>query len=258
MNIASTVPKTSYPRRVDAPRTNCVDVGWKSLYKVAAAAALLSVAFIAIAVVVAIAWPLPTTVEAWFARYHQNALIALLDLDLPLVASYIAMIPLVLALYAALRHVSEWLMALALALDLIGAALMLAVNPAFAMLSLSNQYAAARTDTQRSIALAAAQGLLANWQGTGFVVAYFLGAVAALIIGVVMLRSAVFSKATAHMALAMGALALIPATAGTVGIVASLVSLGPTVIWLFLVAFGLLHLAQERPQERRCVPSPIH
>lgn len=253
MNTASTVPKPSYPRRVDAPRGNCVGVGWKPLYQVAAAAALLSVVFIAIAVVVAIVWPIPTTVEAWFARYHQNALIGLLDLDLPLVASYIAMIPLSLALYIVLRQMSEWLMALALAFSLTGAALMLSVNPSFAMLSLSHQYAAATTDPQRSIALAAAQGLLANWQGTGFVAAYFLGAVAALIIGAVMLRSAVFSKTTAYTGLVMGALTLIPATAGMAGIVASLVALLPTVIWVLLVARELVRI----PPDLERVPSPV-
>lgn len=258
MNTAGTISKPASPRRADAPRSMNADSGWMPLYQVAAVAALLSVAFIVLAVVVAIVWPIPTTVEAWFARYHQNALAGLLDLDLPLVASYVVLIPLYLALYVALRRGRESLMALALIFDLTGAALMLAVNPAFAMLSLSNQYAGATTDAQRAVALAAGQSLLANWQGTGFVVAYFLGAVASLIIGAVMLRSDVFSKVTAYSALAMGALALIPATAGTVGIVASLVSLVPTVIWLLLVALGLLHLAQDLAQDRQRVPSPIH
>jgi len=74
--------------------------------------------------------------------------------------------------------------------------------------------------------------------------AYFLGAVAALIIAAVMLQSKVFSKATAHARLLMGALTIVPATAGTVGVVFSLASLVPTVDWLILVGRRLFQLAQ--------------
>jgi hypothetical protein len=72
-------------------------------------------------------------------------------------------------------------------------------------------------------------------------VAYFLGGVAALFIVVVMLKSTLFSKATAYVGLVMSALTLVPASAGTVGVVVSLVSLVPTVVWLILVA---RHLAR--------------
>jgi hypothetical protein len=229
---------------MNEPQATRTDAAWKPLYLVGAVAALLSVAFIALAVVAFVAWPIPSTVEAWFARYRQNALIGLLDLDLLLVASYVALIPVYLGLYVALRRVSESLMAIALAFSLVGAAIMLAVNPAFAMLALSEQYAAATTDAERATLRAAAQALLANWQGTGFDVAYFLGGVAALIIAVVMLRSAVFGKATAYAGLAMGALTLVPATAGTVGVIFSLVSLVPTVVWLILIARRLFQLGQ--------------
>jgi hypothetical protein len=133
---------TDHQRR-EGPRVNHADAAWRSLYRIGAAGALLAVACIVAAVVVFIAWPIPSATEAWFARYHQNALIGLLDLDLLLVVSYVALIPVYLALYVALRRVSESFMALALALSLVGGALMLAVNPAFAMLTLSDQYATA-------------------------------------------------------------------------------------------------------------------
>jgi hypothetical protein len=62
-----------------------------------------------------------------------------------------------------------------------------------------------------------------------------------------MLRSGIFSKFIAYTGLVMGALMLIPASAGTVGLLLSLVSLAPTVIWLILVARRLFQLAA--PQE---------
>jgi hypothetical protein len=244
MNTSTTGSTPARHQHMDEPHANLADTAWRPLYQVGGAAALLSVVFIAAAVVVFIVWPIPTTVEAWFARYHRNALIGLLDLDLLLVASYVAMVPLYLALYVALRRVSASFMAIALAFSLVGAALMLAVNPALAMLSLSNQYAAATTDAQRATLVAAGQALLTNWQGTGFDVAYFLGAVAVLIIAAVMLRSTIFSNAAAYAGLALGALTLIPATAGTVGVICSLLSLMPTVIWLILIARRLFQLAQ--------------
>jgi hypothetical protein len=51
-----------------------------------------------------------------------------------------------------------------------------------------------------------------------------------------MLRSNVFSKATGFAGLAMGVLTLVPASAGTVGIVFSLLALVPTMIWYVLLA----------------------
>lgn len=253
MNISSAESASTRHQPVTESRVFRDETDWRSLYLMGSAGAVLAVLCIALAVVVFIAWPIPTTVEAWFARYHQNGFIGLLDLDLLLVTSYVAMIPLYLALYVALRRVSPSLMALALACDLLGAALMVTVNPAFAMLSLSDQYAAATTEVQRVQLRAAGQALLTNWQGTAFDVAYFLGAVAALLIAAVMLRSTIFSRTTAYAGLAMGALALVPATAGTVGIVVSLVSLVPTVFWLILVGLRLFEVGRVAPagQSRR-------
>jgi hypothetical protein len=115
------------------------------------------------------------------------------------------------------------------------------------MLTLSDRYTAATTDAQRATFLAAGQALITNWSGTAFVVGYLLGGIAVLITSAVMLRSGIFSKFIAYTGLVMGALMLIPASAGTVGLLLSLVSLAPTVIWLILVARRLFQLAA--PQE---------
>jgi hypothetical protein len=60
---------------------------------------------------------------------------------------------------------------------------------AFEMLTLSNQYATATMDVERSIFLAAGEAMLATWQGTAFDVSYVLSAIAILIVSAVMLRS---------------------------------------------------------------------
>jgi hypothetical protein len=208
---------------------------------------LLSVACIIAAIAVFLAWPPPTSIESWFALFQRNAFLGLLDLDLLLVTSYVVLIPLYLALYVALRGASQSYMAIALAFNMVGAALILGVNPGAAMLTLSDRYAAATTDAQRETILAAGQALLTNWSGTAFDVGYLLGGIAILITAAVMLRSRIFGKAIAYTGLVMGALMLVPASAGTVGLLLSLVSLAPTVIWLILVARRLFQLAA--PQE---------
>jgi hypothetical protein len=77
-----------------------------------------------------------------------------------------------LALCVAFRRASPSAMTIAAALGFVGIAVYLASNQALTMLSLSNQYAAATTDTQRSLLLAAGQVTLAihhnaGYEGTG-------------------------------------------------------------------------------------------
>jgi hypothetical protein len=187
-------------------------------------------------------------VIGWFALFQDNALVGLLDMDLLLIVDYLLLIGVFSALWASLRRANESLMAIALILQLVATATYLASTVAFEMLTLSNQYATATTDVERSIFLAAGQTMLATWQGTAFDVSYVLSALAILTVSAVMLRShLLFSKVTGYAGLSAGILALVPPTAGTIGVVFSLVSLVPMVIWLALIRLG--------PLERTPLPS---
>jgi hypothetical protein len=216
---------------------------WRPLYRMGAVAALLSVAFIFIAAIVYAFSQPPTTVTGWFELYHKNWLLGLFAGDLMMLVSNLVLGVIYIALYGALRHANQPFMALATALGFVAIAAYFASNPAFSLLSLSNQYAAATTDAERMTLLGAGQAVIAGWTGTAFNIAYLLGAVVALIVALVMLRSHNFSKPTAYAGLAMGVLGLVPATAGMVGIVISLLTLVPTVIWLVLIARRLFKLA---------------
>jgi hypothetical protein len=192
-------------------------------------------------------------VIGWFTLFHDNALVGLLDMDLLLVVDYLLLIGIFSALWASLRRANESLIAIALILQLVGTATYLASTVAFEMLTLSNQYATATTEAERSIFLAAGQAMLATWQGTAFDVSYVLSALAILTVSAVMLRSHhLFSKTTGYAGLSAGVLALVPPTAGTVGLILSLVSLVPMVIWLALIAQRLL---RSGPLERDPLPS---
>ena len=249
-------PRSARSQPMDTSPVEPADSAWTPLYRVGGGAALLAVVSSPLAVMAFLTWPPPTTIESWFALFQRNGFLGLLDLDLLLMTSYVVLIPLYLALYVALRRVSQSFMAIALAFNLLGTALILAANPAAAMLTLSDRYAAATTDAQRTVFLGAGQALLTNWSGTAFDLGYLFGGIGILITAIVMLRSTVFGKFIAYTGLVMGALMLVPASAGTVGLLLSLVSLVPTVIWLLLVARRLFQLA-ARPQEFGTQQRPI-
>lgn len=223
-------------QHANVPATEPTDAGWKPLYRIAAVVALLSVVFIVVAGIVLVLNPVPTTMVGWFNLFNQSWLWGLFAADLMMLASYVLLGVTYVALYGALRRVNQPFMALGTAFAFVGMVAYIAANPAFSMLSLSHQYADATTDAERTALLGAGQAIIANWTGTAFNVAYFMGALFAIIVSLVMLRSNVFSKATGYAGLAMGVLTLVPASAGTVGIVFSLLALVPTMIWYILLA----------------------
>ena len=226
---------------------------WQTLHRVGGMAALAVLVLIPVQMVVFILWPPPSSVIGWFTLFQENALVGLLNMDLLLIVDYLLLIGVFSALWASLRRANESLMAIALILQLVATATYLASTVAFEMLTLSNQYATATTEVERSIFLAAGQAMLATWQGTAFDVSYVLSAIAILIVSAVMLRSHhLFSKTTGYAGLSAGVLALTPPTAGTIGVIFSLVSLVPMVIWLALIARRLL---RSRPLERDPLPS---
>ena len=103
------------------------------------------------------------------------------------------------AVYLALRRASQAIVAVATAFSFVGIVVFLSTQTAFSMLSLSDQYAIATTDAQRSMLLAAGQAMLADQIGVGagtYMALFFLG-VAGLIISAIMLRSEIFGKITA-------------------------------------------------------------
>lgn len=216
---------------------------WRGLYRIAAVAALLSAAFIPVQIAVLITNPFPTDAAGWFEFFQRNMLIALLDLDILLVADNLLLIPILLALYVTLRKDSESLMALGVTTAIIGIPLFIASNPAFEMLALSDRYAAATTDVERSGLLAAGQMLLATWQGTAFQAGYLLASIGGLLIAVAMLRSGVFSKAIGYLGFAGNAIGLglfFP----VVGLYLAVVSVLPLEVWYVLLGIRFIQLSR--------------
>jgi hypothetical protein len=217
---------------------------YKTLYRAGACAAVSVLILMPVQVAVFVAFPLPTTVAEWFALFQRNPIAGLLDMDLLLIVDYVLLAVLFLGLWAALHPASPSLSALAVLLEFLAVSAYFASTTALEMLALSNGYAAAATDAERTAITAAGQALLATWDGTAFTFSYELSAVAVLLVGVAMLRSKYFSRTGAYAGIATGVLSIVPANAGTIGLVLSIVALVPTAIWLSLVSRDLLRLSR--------------
>jgi hypothetical protein len=219
------------------------DAAWRPLHTIGGVAAALSAALTVTHAAVFAAAGLPGTVLGWFALFGRSPLLGLLAFELLMVLYVLLSVPVVLALWAALRPADPGLMALYAALSLLGAVAFVAARPAFEMLLLSDGYAAATNDAQRSAYLAAGEATLAVFHGTAFYTSYALGSVTGLIVAAVMLRSAVFGRPTAYLRAASSVLDLglfLP----VVGLFVSLLSVLCLLAFNVLVARRLLQLGR--------------
>ncbi len=233
------------------------DSTYQSLYKLGGAAALVVAVLILSDVVVLAIYPQPNTISDWFMLFRSNSIVGLLDfwgLEVPM---YVTFILVFLALYLALRKANQGLMVLTLTLALLGIGIFLATNNLFSMLSLSNQYAAATTDAERSTFLAAGQALLSNTNQRavgGFNMGLFLVSVAGLMVSSVMLQSNSFSRSTAFVGILAHALSLADylRQALTPSAIVALLVILPNalflVIWYVLVGRRLYQLG--RPERK--------
>lgn len=243
------------------------DAAWSALYITGGVAALMAVfvfrrnlgAELGLLSNLGIISGVPTTplirASDWFKLYQDNRLVGLTLMNLFDLVEYALLGLIFLALYGSLRQTNRSAMVIATTSGLIGITVYFASNQAFAMLALSERYAAATTDAQRSIFLAAGEALLAInnpealYQGTGIYVSFFLVLLSGLIISIVMLRSDIFSKATAVVGILANGIGLcyfITLTfAPAIYWIPHPISAPFRVIWYFLIALRLFKLAKS-------------
>lgn len=209
---------------------------WRSLYLIGAIAGIAMLVIMAAQIAIFMIAPPPTTVDGFYSLFQNNWLLGLLSMDLLYLVNNAVMVLIYLAIYMSLRRHAETAMLVSLALALVGIAAYYASNTAFEMLALSRQYAAAGSDMQRTALMGAGEAALAIYRGTAFDSYYVLNAAALLIFAFVMLRSADFPRAAAILAIVSGIFMIIPSTAGTIGLVFSLLSLIP---WAAFLVFAI-------------------
>jgi hypothetical protein len=188
------------------------DSDWKTLYRIGAYAILIAVIFFrryygvelitfkgfGIFDVPEVA---PVSALDWFGLLQDNPYVGLSILGLYDLVNYALVGLFFLALCVALWQVNRGGVLIATASSLLGTGVYLASNQAFSMLALSQKFAAATTEVQRTTYLASGEALLAVHDGTGSYASLLLVLMAGLIVSIIMLRSGVFGKATAVMGL---------------------------------------------------------
>lgn len=220
------------------------DPSYKRLYRIGGIAAALMVLLTLLHSGVFFVVGLPTTILEWFQLFERSALSGLLASELLLVLYVILSVPFALAVYATLRKASPSLMAIYLALALVGTMAFIASRPAFEMLSLSQAYEVAATDAQKAALLAAGESTFAAFKGTAFWVSYILGSISGLLVSAAILRSAIFGRAAAYLRLASSVLdfgLFVP----TIGLFISLFSVFSLLAFHILMARRLLQMAAK-------------
>lgn len=198
----------------------------------------------------------PATAAEAFDLLQDSRIVGLLRLDLPTVLAMPLYYLVFLGLFAALRRAHPVSATLATALAFVGVTLVLATPSALSMLHLSDKYAAATTGPMRDRLLAAGETVLATdmWHGTGAIMGGVLLQSGAVLVSVVMLRSAVFSKTTAYVGIVTHGLDLAHGLVGpfmpAAGVVFMAIA-GPLyLVWFPLVGRRLVELGASARQAK--------
>ncbi|MEL1136172.1 hypothetical protein AAC978_13400 [Desulfitobacterium sp. THU1] len=211
-----------------------LQINFRPLYRVAHFLALAMLVIIPMQIIIFVMAPPPDTVKGLFELYQQNPFLGLLSLDFLYLFNNVIVCIIYFALFTLLFHERPVVVLLAMMLGLIGVACYYPSNPAFEMLTLSNQYAQALPD-QQMVYLAAGEALMAGYTGTAFNVYYVLSTICLLLFAYTVMKSPQFKKSVGLWGLASGFFMIVPSSAGTLGMIFSLLSLIPWVVFVALL-----------------------
>lgn len=223
------------------------------LYRIAAVATVAMLVIIPVQIAVFAVFPPPSTVVGWFDLFRVHPLVALVDSDLLLTVNNGLIAVIYLAFWFGLKDQNPALSSLALMLGLVGIASYLSSTMTFEMAKLSVLYEATADEPTKAMLTAAGQGLVLNWQGTAFDAYYVLNGAALILFAILMLKSPLYGSTTAIVGLVSGFFMVIPSTAGTIGLVFSLLSLIP---W-YLFALRFFWVFRSLGRTDAATPSPL-
>lgn len=219
-------------------------INFRPLYRVAWFLAIIMLILIPLQIIIYVIAPPPDTVLGFFELYQKNPLLGLLSLDFLYLFNNMIIVIIYLAISALLYREKPVTVLLALILGLIGIACYYPSNPAFEMLTLSNQYFQALPE-QQMIYKAAGEALMAGYSGTTFDVYYVLSTICLLLLAYAIIKSPIFKKSVGLWGLASGFFMIIPSSAGVLGMIFSLLSLIPWVVFIALLMTYLKKFAAD-------------
>lgn len=192
--LQHTVPEAMTTQaRPAAPR-------WQEMYTIGGLASIVLAIIPVVAVIAFFIWPyapgVKTTAEI-FDMVQAEPFGALMALDFFVLLGGLVSILLLLPLYIALKDVNESYAMIALVTGLLSVGAIVAGRPIAEVFVLSDQYAAATNELERSTVLAAGEALIPAFHGTAWMV-YAAGmSISYLLSAWLMLRSDLFDRATA-------------------------------------------------------------
>jgi hypothetical protein len=135
----------------------------------------------------------------WFAVFQQSSFKGLYSLGIFNIAYMLAMLPVYVALLWAHRRQQGVQAVMVFIVFLLATAIYISTNAAIPMLVLSNKYALAQTDLQKTIFIAAGEAILARGEDftPGAFISLFLSGCTAIAFSFIMLRGGIFGKQNA-------------------------------------------------------------
>lgn len=232
--------------------TEIAELRWKNIYIISGVVALILLAYSLVTMLILIViGGQPMTAQEGFTMLQENRLVGLLRLDVLTILVMPLYYLLFLGLYTALKKTDDAYAILATALAFAGVTLFLATPSAVSWLALSDKFAAATTEAQKTLLLAAGEAILASdmWHGSGALMGGLLLQTGTLLASLLMLRSNAFGKLTTWVGIVMHGVDLLHILVGfflPVGGVALMMVAGPLyLVWFPLLARDFFRLGKE-------------
>ena len=210
-----------------------MNVDYRPLFKLTNFLIIIMLLIIPLQIIIFSLYPPPNTVEGFFELYKSNVFLGLLSLDFLYLINNTIMIILYLSLFVALYKDSPLTVLIAFILGIVGLVCYYGSNPSFEILNLSRKFFDANINEQ-IIYIAAGETLLAGYSGTSFNVYYVLNTICLLMFSYTLIKSPIFKKSVGYWALASGFFMIIPSSAGMIGLIFSLLSLMPWIVFIGL------------------------
>lgn len=192
----------------------------------------------------------PETIIECFTMLNENKFLGLLRLDILTVFTMPLYYVLFYSIYIALKSLDGDALRISIILVFAGLTLFLATPSVFSYVHLSDKYAIATTQIEKSQLLAAGEAIIASdmWHGTGAKIGGLLIQVGALFFSIIMLKNKVFSKLTAITGILTHGLDLLHILIGFFipGVGALLMAIAGTfyLIWFPLIGLRLFKLGK--------------
>ncbi len=217
---------------------------FRPLYHITGQFTFVMLIIIPLQIAIYVISPPPDTIIGFFELYHRSPFLGLLSLDFLYLINNMILVIIYLALFVYLYQEKPVTALLALCFGLIGVACYYPSNPAFEMLTLSKQFFLALPE-QQSLYLAAGEAVMAGYTGTTFNAYYVLSTISLLLFSCAIIRSGMFKKSVGLWGLTSGFFMIVPSSAGKLGMIFSLLSLIPWVIFITLLMLKFKQLAIE-------------